>query len=50
MPGEEANLHGRFANGPKDPRSTSLSIEEEAVLVAFRRHMLLTLDDCLYAL
>jgi hypothetical protein len=36
--------------GPKDPRSTSLSIEEEAVVVAFRRHTLLLLDDCLYAL
>lgn len=36
--------------GPKDPRSTSLSVEEEAVIVAFRRHTLLPLDDCLYAL
>jgi hypothetical protein len=27
-----------------------LSIEEEAVVVAFRRHTLLPLDDCLYAL
>ena len=36
--------------GPKDPRSTSMSIEEEAVVVAFRRHTLLPLDDCLYAL
>jgi transposase InsO family protein len=36
--------------GPKDPRSTSLSSEEEAVVVAFRRHTLLPLDDCLYAL
>ena len=36
--------------GPKDPRSTSLSIEDEAVVVAFRRHTLLPLDDCLYAL
>ncbi len=36
--------------GPKDSRSTSLSIEEEAVVVAFRRHTLLPLDDCLYAL
>src|SRR3954463_13449711 len=36
--------------GPKDPRSTVLSIEEEAVIVAFRRHTLLPLDDCLYAL
>jgi transposase InsO family protein len=36
--------------GPKDAKSTVLSIEEEAVVVAFRRHTLLPLDDCLYAL
>ncbi len=36
--------------GPKEPRSTVLSAEEEAVVVAFRRHALLPLDDCLYAL
>src|SRR5215472_16560895 len=36
--------------GPKDPKSTSLSLEEEAVIVAFRRHTLLPLDDCLYGL
>src|ERR1700687_3488478 len=36
--------------GPKKPRSTVLSVEEEAVVVAFRRHTLLSLDDCLYAL
>jgi hypothetical protein len=36
--------------GPTEPRSTVLSIEEEAVVVAFRRHTLLPLDDCLYAL
>ena len=36
--------------GPKEPKSTVLSIEEEAVIVAFRRHTLLPLDDCLYAL
>ena len=36
--------------GPKQPRSTVLSGEEEAVVVAFRRHTLLPLDDCLYAL
>jgi transposase InsO family protein len=36
--------------GPREPRSTVLSIEEEAVVVAFRRHTLLPLDDCLYAL
>ena len=36
--------------GPKSPSSTVLTIEEEAVIVAFRRHTLLPLDDCLYAL
>jgi len=36
--------------GPKDPRSTVLSPEDEAIIVAFRRHTLLPLDDCLYAL
>ena len=36
--------------GPKDVHSTTLSIEEEAIVVAFRRHTLLPLDDCLYAL
>ena len=38
------------AMGPKQPRSTVLSPEEEATIVAFRRHTLLPLDDCLYAL
>ncbi|MDB5379745.1 MAG: transposase [Rubritepida sp.] len=36
--------------GPKNPSSTVLTIDEEAVIVAFRRHTLLPLDDCLYAL
>src|SRR3954452_8117592 len=36
--------------GPKEPRSTVLSVEDEAVIVAFRKHTLLPLDDCLYAL
>lgn len=36
--------------GPKNPRSTVMSAEEEAAVVAFRRHTLLPLDDCLYAL
>lgn len=36
--------------GPKEPKSTVLSFEEEAVIDAFRRHTLLPLDDCLYAL
>jgi hypothetical protein len=38
------------AMGPKQPRSTVLSPEDEAAIVAFRRHTLLPLDDCLYAL
>ena len=36
--------------GPKEVRSTVLSLEEEAVIVAFRKYTLLPLDDCLYAL
>ena len=36
--------------GPKEVRSTVLTPEEEATIVAFRRHTLLPLDDCLYAL
>jgi hypothetical protein len=36
--------------GPKEPHSTVLSLEEEAIIVAFRRHTVLPLDDCLYAL
>src|ERR1022692_191466 len=36
--------------GPKEPKSTMLSIEEEAIIVAFRKHTLLPLDDCLYSL
>jgi hypothetical protein len=36
--------------GPKEPHSTVLTAEEEALAVAFRKHTLLPLDDCLYAL
>jgi hypothetical protein len=36
--------------GPKHPKSTVLTIAEEAMVIAFRRHTLLPLDDCLYAL
>ena len=36
--------------GPKQPASTVLSKEEEGIIVAFRKHTLLPLDDCLYAL
>ena len=35
--------------GP-EPRSTTLSAEQEAMIVALRKHTLLPLDDCLYAL
>lgn len=38
------------AMGPKAPHSTVLSQEEEAIIVTFRKHTLLPLDDCLYAL
>ena len=37
------------AMGPM-PASTVLTVEQEAMAVAFRRHPLLPLDDCLYAL
>jgi transposase InsO family protein len=36
--------------GPKQPKSTVLSAEDEAIIVALRQHTLLPLDDCLYAL
>ncbi|RMI14839.1 IS481 family transposase [Sinorhizobium meliloti] len=39
-----------WPTGPREPRSTMLSLEEEAIIVAFRKHTLLPLDDCLYAL
>lgn len=36
--------------GPKEPKSTALSGDDEAIIVAFRRHTLLPPDDCLYSL
>src|SRR5918998_3465724 len=39
-----------LAMGPEGARSTTLTPEQEAVVVAFRRRTLLPLDDCLYAL
>jgi transposase-like protein len=36
--------------GPRVPHSTVLSSEEEEIIVTFRKHTLLPLDDCLYAL
>jgi transposase InsO family protein len=44
------NAVSDLPTGPREPRSTVLSAEEEAIIVAFRRHTLLPLDDCLYAL
>ena len=41
---------GDRRTGLKKPHATILSVGEEAVVVAFRRHTLLPLDDCLYAL
>jgi hypothetical protein len=32
--------------GPKQPHSTVLTPEEEGLMVAFRKHTLLPLDDC----
>jgi transposase-like protein len=36
--------------GPRQPHSTVLTMEEEAMIVALRQRTLLGLDDCLYAL
>ena len=36
--------------GPRQPHSTVLTAEQEAIIVAFRQRTLLALDDCLYAL
>jgi len=33
---------------PKEPSSTVLSKDEEGLIVAFRKHTLLPLDDCMY--
>ena len=47
---KQRNSVADLPTGPKDPESTVLSVEDEAIVVAFRRHTLLPLDDCLYAL
>src|SRR5271155_2741678 len=47
---KQRNSVADLPTGPKEPKSTVLSIEDEAIVVAFRRHTLLPLDDCLYAL
>ena len=39
-----------MTSDPTDPRSTVLSAADEAIVIAYRRHTLLSLNDCLYAL
>jgi transposase-like protein len=34
-----------LSTGPREPMSTSLSLEVEAIIIAFRKHTLLPLDD-----
>ena len=46
----QAFLCADATTGPTERCSTLLSREEEAVIVAFRKHTLLPLDDCLYGL
>ena len=45
-----AKWKNRSSVTDRPPKSTVLSAEQEAVVIAFRRHTLLPLDDCLYAL
>lgn len=47
---KKRNLVADLPTGPRQPCSTVLSVEEEAIIVAFRKHTQLPLDDCLYAL
>ena len=46
--GKARDCFADLRTGPKEPRSTVLSVEEEAVIIV-RRHTLLPLDDCLCA-
>jgi transposase InsO family protein len=48
--GDDGGRQDGAAAGPQQARSTVLTPEQEAVVVAFRRHTLLPLGDCLYAL
>ena len=43
-------VHDAPIMGLKEVHSSVLSVSEEAMIVAFRKHKLLPLDDCLYAL
>jgi hypothetical protein len=50
--GADSNLPtaATLPTGTKRSKSTVLTVEDEAIVVAFRRHPLLSLDDCLCAL
>src|SRR5450755_2305169 len=48
--GRKRSFVADLPTGPREPKSSVLSVEQEAIIVAFRRHTLLPLDDCLYAL
>jgi len=46
----QASLGRGPRDGPKAPRSTVLNDAKKTIVVAFRRHKLLPLDDCLWSL
>ena len=48
--GKKRDSTADLSTGPREPKSTSLSLEDEAIIIAFRKHTPLPLDDCLYAL
>jgi len=47
---EKVLFSDRPAHRPKNLRSTVLTVEQEAVIITFRNHTLLPLEDCLYVL
>ena len=47
---EGVNVDGLKTDKERLTALVLLSVEEEAIIVAFRKHTLLPLDDCLYAL
>ena len=46
----QALLGGRPSDRAEDATVYGFTVEQEAIIVAFRKHTLLPLDDCLYAL
>lgn len=47
---KETALHADLPAGPRQAFSTFLSREDKAAIIAFHKHTLLTLNDCLYGL